>query len=69
MCPAPGLGLPTEFSSAAVRAEAGDSVEGVASCAGRQGGSSSRIGKDGGAGRVRGRGRRRRRRSRHGITS
>jgi hypothetical protein len=37
MCLTPAPGLPTEFSSAAVRAEAGESAEGVASRAGKEG--------------------------------
>jgi hypothetical protein len=37
MCLAPAPGLPTEFSSAAARAGAGELAEGVASRAGKEG--------------------------------
>ena len=36
MCLAPALGLPTKFSSVAMRAEAGESAEGVASRVGKR---------------------------------
>jgi hypothetical protein len=40
MCLAPAPGLPTEFSSTAMKAEAGESAEGAASRVGKEEGAS-----------------------------